>query len=83
MTTPTAYVQIEKITPDRQNTLFVDGYAWDTDTLTRRAYHEAKRRFSVPFDHADYLVDLFGEPGERVDTFPMAELGYRTLTKAG
>jgi hypothetical protein len=37
----------------------------------------------VPFDRADYLVDLFAEPGELVDTFPIAELGYRALTKAG
>jgi hypothetical protein len=80
MTTPTAYVQIERIPRDRQDTVFVDGYAWDTDKLTRQAYRDTKTRFSVPFEHADYLVDLFSEPGELVDTFPMAELGYRTVT---
>ena len=81
MYTPTAYVQIEKIGADRNSTEFVDGYAWDTDALTYRAYREAKARFAVPFDHADYLVDLFAEVGENVDTFPMAELGYRSLTR--
>jgi len=81
MTTPTAYVQIERITRDRQDTGFVDGYAWDTDKLTGQAYRDAKERFSVPFECADYLVDLFSEPGELVDTFAMAELGYRTLTR--
>jgi hypothetical protein len=81
MTVPTAYVQIERITRNRRETMFVGGYAWDTDELTRLAYRDARRRFSVPLEHADYLVDLFSEPGEMVDTFPMVELGYRTLTR--
>lgn len=82
MTGPTAYVTVEKLIDDRHDVAFVDGYAWDTDPQTFKAYHDAERRFTVPFEHADYLVNLYSEPGEMVDTFPMAELGYRTLTKA-
>ena len=81
MSTPTAYVQIEKIGADRNSTEFFDGYAWDTDALTYRAYEDARARFTVPFEHADYLVDLYVDPDEMVDTFPMAELGYRSLTR--
>jgi hypothetical protein len=81
MSKPTAYVQIEKIGADRNSTKFIDGYAWDTDALTHKAYLDARERFAVAFEQADYLVDLYSESGEMVDTFPMAELGYRSLTR--
>jgi len=76
-----AYVQIEKMTPDRTMTEYVTGYMWSTDEVTFKAYEDAKCRFEVPFEIADYLVDLFSEQCNMIDTFPMAELGYRTLTK--
>jgi hypothetical protein len=78
---PAAYGEIHKIAPDRNDTAFVSGYAWDTDPLTFQAYTDAKQRFEVPFESADYLVDLWSDPDEHADTFPMAELGYRTLTQ--
>ncbi len=80
-TEPTAYVEIHKIAPCRNDTSFVDGYAWDTDALTVYAYEDAKRRFEVPFEQAAYLVDFFSEAYELVDTFPMTEIGFRTLIK--
>ena len=79
-TAPTAFVAIHRITPCRNDTELVTGYAWDTDALTYQAFHEARARFAVPFANADYLVDLYAAPEELEDTFPIAELGYRTLT---
>ncbi len=79
-TAPTAYVSIERIKPCRNETAFMTGFAWDTDTLTRKAFREARDRFAVPFTIADYLVDLYADSGELEDTFPIAELGYRSLT---
>lgn len=62
-----AYVHIEKIGADRNRTKHVGGYAWDTDEQTRLAYFQAKERFAVEFEHADYLVDLFVEDGDDID----------------
>ncbi len=73
---PTAYVAVHKIAPCRNDTALLEGYAWDTDPLTFRAFEDARRRFEVPFEQASYLVDLFSDPNELVDTFPMAELEY-------
>jgi len=32
------FVQVERITDDRQETVFLEGYMWDSNFLTRRAY---------------------------------------------
>lgn len=84
---PTAFVQIEKIverdgfkTTDDEN---AEGFAWDTDELTRYAYRRAKEKHAVEFSQADYLVDLYEDETELLDTFPMAELGYRSLKAHG
>lgn len=61
----TAFVRIEKIAAEETD--FVDGYAWDTDALTRHAYDSAKRRHAVPFGHAAYLVDLYEKQDELID----------------
>ncbi len=82
MTRPTAYIEINKLHSDRSEDTFYEGYAWDTDAETRLAFYQAKARFEVPFEHAAYLVDLYQDQHEMIETFPMAELGYRTLTKA-
>jgi hypothetical protein len=78
-TAPTVFVTVHRIKPCRNDTEFVSGYAWDTDAFAYRAFREARERFAVPFAVADYLVDLYAGPEELEDTFPIAELGYRTL----
>ncbi len=45
---PTAFIQIEKIVGDE--TEFLEGYAWDTDPLTRYAYRRAKQKHAVDFE---------------------------------
>ena len=80
-TAATAFVRIEKIIGDE--TKFIDGYAWDTDKLTRFAYQRAKQKYEVPFEQAAYLVDLYEKENEMLDTFPLAELGYRSLKTHG
>ncbi|GAB5551650.1 MAG: hypothetical protein Sapg2KO_12410 [Saprospiraceae bacterium] len=60
---------------------FSQAYAWDTDKFIAKAYAQAKSRFAVPFDYADYLGDLYAEGHEMVDTFHFTELGLRTLKK--
>ncbi len=81
METPTAYVEIHTIKLCRNDTELLEGYAWDTDTLTFQAFEDAKARYSVSFEQSNYLIDLFSNSDELVDTFPIAELGYRSLTK--
>ena len=82
---PTAFVQIEKIVERDgfKTTEFFDGYAWDTDAQTIHAFRSAETKHEVPFEHAAYLVDLYEKEGELLDTFPMAELGYRSLKAHG
>ena len=80
---PTAFVQIEKLIDNRTDTEFADGYAWNTDELTRYAYDRAKEKHAVDFEQADYLVDFYKDENEQVDTFPMAELGYLSLKAHG
>ncbi len=75
---PTAFVQIERITKNRLDTVFVDGYAWDTDLETYNAFKNA-RRLAIPFEQADYLLDLYSQPNEQLETICITELGYRTL----
>jgi hypothetical protein len=76
---PTPFVAVHRIKSCRNDTAFVTGYAWDSDAMTYRAFREARERFAVPFAVADYLVDLYAVPEELEDTFPIAELGYRSL----
>lgn len=81
MSQPTAYIEIEKITSDRQEAVFFEGYAWDTDKETYHAFNDAKARLAVKFEQAEYLVDLYSDPNELIETFPLSELGYRSLTR--
>ena len=83
MTEPTAYVEIEKIIEKRQEAVFHEGYAWETDEETYYAFYDAKKRFEVGFEIADYIIDLYAEVGEMVDTFPITEFGYRSLKGQG
>lgn len=76
------YVQIEKITADRTEAEFFEGYMWDTARDTRKAYTEAKKRHAVPFEEAAYLVDLYSFTDEIVDTFPLSEEGYCALSRS-
>lgn len=72
------YVQIEKISADRNETTFFQGYMWDYEQETLRAYNRAKRLYSMPFAEADYLVDLYDNDDDLLDTFPMSDAGYQS-----
>ncbi len=73
------FVEVERITGDRQEAVFHEGFMWDSDFLTRRAYQRAKERYAVSFEQAAYLIDLYEDDHEMVDTFPISESGYKTL----
>jgi len=73
------YVVIEKITPDRSTTEFVNAYDWNTDEQTRARFEDAKRAHAVAFEKSVYLVDLFNAEDESIDTFPLSEQGYNAL----
>ena len=74
------FVRIEKIAGN--GTEFFEGYMWDTPSDTLSAFRQAKEKFAVPFETASYLVDLYEDENEMMDTFPISELNYRLMVEA-
>lgn len=77
--TATAFVKVLRIQPCRNDTVFVEGYAWDTDKETFDTFYDAQQRYEVPFEQAAYLIDLYKEENECVETFPISESNYLAL----
>lgn len=75
------YIDIYKIRPCRNNFEIVDAFAWDTTAQTIYPFQDAKTRFTVPFEHADYIVFLYLDHYSK-GTFHMVELGFRSLTRS-
>lgn len=73
------YVEIHKIIG--QETKFHEGYEWTTPEITHRAFNEAKQAFEVPFEEAAYLVDLYDNNGDNLETFPLSTQGYLQMVE--
>lgn len=77
---PQVHISIERIQPCRRSSEFVYGFLHYISGNTYVVYADAKKRLSVAFDYADYLVDLYIDDICQ-DTFYLSELSYRSLMK--
>ncbi len=75
-----AYIHIEKIDHAQHVSVYQEEHEGRSSEETYAMFHHAKARFEVDFEHADYHVDLYSSTDDMLDTFSLAELGYRSLT---
>ncbi len=74
---PTAFIAVHQV--NNQSGELLDGWAWYTNEFTYTVFEHVKQKFEVSLESAAYTVTLYVRPGEKVKSFTIAELGYRSL----